>query len=79
MQWESWSAFWSMGGAAFYVWGSYGLMLALIIVELVSVSRRRKHTVLRLLRWRRAIGKDAGKPAGKSAVATSVPVLESEQ
>jgi len=37
MQWESWSAFWDMGGAAFYVWGSYGLTFALIALELVLV------------------------------------------
>jgi len=58
MQWESWSAFWQMGGAAPFVWGSYGLTLALVAVELVLVLRRRKDTVVRLLRWRRAVGKD---------------------
>jgi heme exporter protein D len=58
MQWESWSAFWQMGGAGPFVWGSYGLTLALVAVELVLVLRRRKDTVLRLLRWRRAVGKD---------------------
>ncbi len=60
MQWESWSAFWQMGGAAPYVWGSYGVTLALIVAELVLVIRRRKDTVNRLLRWRRALGKDVG-------------------
>ena len=58
MQWESWSAFWQMGGAGPFVWGSYGLTLALVAVEFVLVLRRRKDTVLRLLRWRRAVGKD---------------------
>ncbi|MBC9073234.1 heme exporter protein CcmD [Thauera sp. CAU 1555] len=58
MQWESWSAFWQMGGAGPFVWGSYGLTLVLVAVELVLVLRRRKDTVLRLLRWRRAVGKD---------------------
>ena len=50
MQWESWSAFWDMGGAAFYVWGSYGLTFALIALELVLVFQRRKDTTRRLLR-----------------------------
>ncbi len=61
MQWQSWSAFWEMGGAAAYVWGSYGLTFALIALELVLVLRRRKDTVRRLLRWRRAVGKDKGR------------------
>ena len=30
MQWESWSAFWDMGGAAFFVWGSYGVTFAVM-------------------------------------------------
>ena len=58
MQWESWSAFWNMGGAAFFVWGSYGLTVALVALELVLLSQRRKQTVRRLLLWRRAVGKD---------------------
>lgn len=62
MQWESWSAFWSMGGAAPYVWGSYGLTFALILLELILVSRRRKQTALRLSRWRRATGKTTTAP-----------------
>jgi len=72
-QWESWSAFWDMGGAAFYVWGSYGLTFALMALELVLVLRRRKDTVTRLLRWRRAVGKDSARKAG-----ASVSVMESE-
>ncbi len=58
MQWESWAAFWHMGGAAPFVWGSYGVTAALIVAELVLVVRRRKDTVTRLLRWRRALGKN---------------------
>lgn len=53
MQWESWGAFWSMGGAALYVWGSYGLTLLLVVWELIMVARRRRDTVQRLLRLRR--------------------------
>ncbi|HQZ02932.1 MAG TPA: heme exporter protein CcmD [Thauera sp.] len=73
MQWESWSAFWDMGGAAFYVWGSYGLTFALIALELVLVMQRRKEAVTRLLRWRRAVGKDSAKKGGVPA-----PFVESE-
>jgi len=54
MQWESWSAFWDMGGAALFVWGSYLVTALLIAVELVLVLQRRRETVRRLLRLRRA-------------------------
>ncbi|GHT96467.1 hypothetical protein FACS1894116_13650 [Betaproteobacteria bacterium] len=50
MQWESWAAFWSMGGKGFYVWGSYGVTAALIVLELVWVFRQRRQTVARLRR-----------------------------
>ena len=36
MHFESWSAFWAMGGYAFYVWlafGVSGLALALLVVQ----------------------------------------------
>jgi heme exporter protein D len=75
MQWESWSAFWNMGGAAIFVWGSYGVTFGLIALELVLVSQRRKDTVLRLLRWRRAVGKDVGKSNGGAPE----PAMESEK
>lgn len=56
MIWESWNAFWQMGGAGFYVWGSYGVTLLLIVVELLLVFRRRRDTLIRLQRLRRATG-----------------------
>lgn len=70
-QWESWSAFWDMGGAGPFVWGSYGVTFAVIALELFLVTQRRKDTVKRLLRWRRAVGKDGSERAGAH--------LESEQ
>lgn len=72
MQWESWSAFWDMGGAGAFVWGSYGVTFALVALELVLVMQRRRDTVKRLLRWRRAVGKDGSGRAGAAQ-------LESEQ
>lgn len=42
MQWESWSAFWDMGGRAWYVWGSYGATLALIALEIILLLRQRR-------------------------------------
>jgi len=50
MNWESLSAFIDMGGYAPFVWGSYGVTLVLIVVELWALSRRRKDTVRRLFR-----------------------------
>ena len=46
MMWESWSAFWSMGGRGAFVWGSYGLLLAAIIAELVTLRSARNAALL---------------------------------
>ena len=54
MEWESWQAFWSMGGNGLFVWGSYAVTAILVVVELKLVLRRRSETVQRLLRLRRA-------------------------
>jgi len=35
MIWESWDAFWAMGGYGLYVWGSYAVVLVCIVVEMV--------------------------------------------
>ncbi|MCV2217769.1 MULTISPECIES: heme exporter protein CcmD [unclassified Thauera] len=81
MQWESWSAFWNMGGAAYFVWGSYGVTFALMALELVLVLRRRKDTITRLLRWRRAVGKDSARASARGSAkegGASVPAMESE-
>lgn len=50
MSWGSFSAFVAMGGAAPFVWGSYGVSALLIVVELWLLSRRRRDTVRRLRR-----------------------------
>jgi heme exporter protein D len=31
-----------MGGYAFYVWGSYGVTLALLVAEMVALAQRRR-------------------------------------
>ncbi|HLW05499.1 MAG TPA: heme exporter protein CcmD [Azoarcus sp.] len=54
MEWGSWNAFWNMGGAAWFVWGSYGVTILCIVTELFLVFRRRNDTVRRLLKLRRA-------------------------
>jgi heme exporter protein D len=40
MNWGGWSEFWAMGGYGFYVWGSYGVMLACLALEIVLLRRR---------------------------------------
>ena len=67
MEWGSWSAFWSMGGNAPFVWGSYAVTALLIAAELVLVFRRRRVTLNRLLRLRRAApgGQDVARRASE--------------
>ena len=43
--WSSWSAFWAMGGHAFFVWMSFGALLVAIVVEMVSLRLRRKRAL----------------------------------
>ncbi len=42
MSWGSWSEFFSMGGYALYVWGSYVVTAALVAVEIVLLRSRRR-------------------------------------
>ena len=41
MIWESWSAFWAMGGRGFFVWSSYGVLAVAVIAELVTLKSAR--------------------------------------
>ena len=41
MSWNSWEEFWDMGGYAFFVWGSYGLVFAGVALELWLAMLRR--------------------------------------
>jgi heme exporter protein D len=47
MQWASWSAFFYMGGYAFYVWFSFGLTALCVVWEVVAL-RHRSTQALRL-------------------------------
>jgi len=49
MQWNSVSEFFAMGGYALYVWGSFGLTAAVMIIEVLTV-RKQRHDILRNLR-----------------------------
>ena len=46
MNWGSWDNFWAMGGYGFYVWGSYGMAAAIIVVELWQLKVRRRAAVV---------------------------------
>lgn len=52
--WNSFADFVAMGGYGFYVWGSFGLTVAIMAVEPVLVRRRLKNTQARLKRQLRA-------------------------
>jgi len=43
-----------MGGAAWFVWGSYGMTAILIVAELVLLRMRRRSSTRRLSRLQRA-------------------------
>ena len=51
MNWSSPAEFFSMGGYALYVWGSFGACALALALEPWLVTRRRKH-VLHSLRQR---------------------------
>ena len=42
MNWQSMDEFFRMGGYGLYVWGSYGLTLAVMLAEVLVVRHRRR-------------------------------------
>ncbi len=54
MQWNSVGEFFAMGGYAFYVWGSFGACLLLMIVEPLLARRRLSEVRQSLIRERLA-------------------------
>jgi len=66
MHWESWSAFWAMGGRAPFVWGSYGVALALMLLELWLLRRQWRQTLAAVVEANQeSWASDAGKFTGK--------------
>lgn len=54
MNWESWAAFWAMGGYGLYVWGSFGVTALCIAGEVWLLGRHRRQVrqrLRRLLAW----------------------------
>ncbi|MFO1221942.1 MAG: heme exporter protein CcmD [Burkholderiaceae bacterium] len=43
--WASWSDFWHMGGYGLYVWGSYAVCLAAMLVEPWLARRHRRRAL----------------------------------
>jgi len=52
MSWDRWLEFLQMGGYALHVWGSYLVLPALVLIELVLLQIR-KREILGHLGWRR--------------------------
>ncbi|MEO1767164.1 heme exporter protein CcmD [Thiobacter aerophilum] len=59
MNWGSWSAFWHMGGYAFYVWGSYAVTLLCVVGECLLLAHRRR-TLLKTLNQMHRLGNQDG-------------------
>jgi heme exporter protein D len=53
----NWAGFFAMKGYALYVWGSYGMALAVFVIEILLVRHKRKIT-LRQLRLMRNAGEE---------------------
>lgn len=48
--------FFAMGGYGFYVWGSYGVTAVLLLIEVITLLRRRRTLLRRLGRINRMNG-----------------------
>ena len=56
MTWNSLGDFLAMGGYALYVWGSYGMTVLVVAVELAALRARRARAMDELRRARAAMG-----------------------
>jgi heme exporter protein D len=56
--WDSWSAFFEMGGYGLYVWGSVVLTLALVFGEIFSLALRWNTGIKHLDNWLHSEEKD---------------------
>jgi heme exporter protein D len=67
MRWESWAEFWAMGGYALYVWGSMGVTVLLLAIE-VWQARWAHRVVLRQLQAEQAVAQWADDEASVEKV-----------
>ena len=58
MTWDSWSAFFEMGGYGLYVWSSVILAFALIFGEILSLAIRWNSGIKHLANWLHSEEKD---------------------
>lgn len=75
MQFESWQAFWNMGGYALYVWLSFGLTLFVMVALTISRIVTRKKLLVavveeqaRLARIKQARRRTEDQPSDPDAV-----------
>jgi heme exporter protein D len=54
----NWADFFAMNGYAFYVWGSYGVAVFVLGVEIMLVRNRRKNALRELRLMRDEMGED---------------------
>jgi heme exporter protein D len=45
MNWSGWSEFLAMGGRGFFVWGSYLVTFAVVVLEVALVLARRRRAL----------------------------------
>jgi len=50
VNWGSWDNFLRMGGYGFFVWGSYGMTVAIVAIEIWQLKVRRRRAVTELRR-----------------------------
>jgi heme exporter protein D len=50
VNWGSWDNFLRMGGYGFFVWGSYGMAMAILAIEVWQLKARRRRAVTELQR-----------------------------
>jgi heme exporter protein D len=50
VNWGSWDNFLRMGGYGFFVWGSYGMAMAILVIEVWQLKVRRRRAVTELQR-----------------------------
>ena len=62
MEWASWNDFWAMGGRGLYVWGSYGVTLLMILIEVVLLRRNSRQAIQNLKRLKKWENLESAKP-----------------
>jgi len=58
VSWGGWSDFWAMGGYAGFVWGSYGVTLLALALEVHLLRRRRARALAAVRRTQAQMARD---------------------